>query len=78
MLLGLLLCGILAGVLAAGASLVAGFSLWAAFGFYVLGGVLGICAGGLAILLRRRHRSAKPAAPPQQSPAEPKGMSPRG
>ena len=78
MLLGLLLCGILAGAIAAIAALVGGFSVWAALGFYVLGGSLGICAGGLVLWARRRHRSARPSKAPHQASGEPRGVSPRG
>jgi hypothetical protein len=79
MLLGLLLCGILVGALAAVASLVAGFPLWAAFGFYALGGVVGICASGLLLWAHRRHRVVKPMGVPRHRPAAaPKGASPRG
>ena len=77
MLLGLLLCGILVGAFAAVVSLIEGFSLWAAFGFYVLGGVLGISGGGLLLWARWRHR-AKPLRAPRRPAAAPKGASPRG
>jgi len=47
MLLGHLLCGILLGVLLAGVSFVAGFSLWAALLSLVLGANLGLGASVL-------------------------------
>ena len=78
MLLGLLLCAILAGLVAAGVSLVAGFSLWSAFGFYILGGIVGLCASGLAMSARRRRPVAKPSGVRHRSSAEAKGASPRG
>ena len=77
MLLVLLLCGILVGALAAVASLVGGFSLWAAFGFYVLGGVVGICASGLLLWARQRHRVLRRLGSGRAAVA-PKGAAPRG
>ena len=75
MLFGLLLCGIVVGAITAATSLLAGYSLWAAFGFYVLGGVTGILAGSLGLLLRRRYRGANSSGG-QHRQSEPKSPPP--
>lgn len=73
MLVGLLLCGIVVGALAAATSLIAGFSLLAAFGFYILGGIVGLSASSLALLIHHRRRTSElPAISPASAPeAEP-------
>jgi hypothetical protein len=45
--------GLFVGVLAAGASLLLGFSIWSALGFYILGGSLGVGLSLTPMLLRR-------------------------
>jgi predicted lipid-binding transport protein (Tim44 family) len=78
MLVGLLLCGIVVGGLAAATSLIAGFSLWAAFGFYILGGIVGLSASSLALLIHHRRRTPdlpaiSPAAAAEREPYSTRG-----
>ena len=54
MLVRHLFCGILLGLLAAVASVLAGYSLWATAGLYVLGANVGLCASAMGALLGRR------------------------
>ena len=55
MMIGHLLCGLIVGWLAAGASLLMGFSLETMFGIYVLSGSLGFALG---VLWTREDRSS--------------------
>ena len=55
MLVRHLFCGILVGLLSALASVLAGYSLWATAGLYVLGANVGLCASAVGALLGRRN-----------------------
>ena len=59
MLVRHLLCGIVIGLLAAIAGLLAGFSVGAAVGFYVLGGNVGLGVSALGALSHRPYRTRK-------------------
>ena len=50
--------GLFVGVLAAGASLLLGFSIWSALGFYIVGGSLGVGLSVLPMLLNRSRNMA--------------------
>ena len=59
MLVRHLICGVVIGLLAAIAGLLAGFSVWAVLGFYVLGANLGLGASALGALSHRPHRARR-------------------
>lgn len=71
MVVGHLMSGVVLGLLAAAASLIMGCSLLAAFGFYVLGGNVGL-ALSVAVQLVRAQRMGppRPSLPTWSTPAE--------
>lgn len=78
MLIGLLICGIIAGTVAAVVSLIAGFTLWPAIGFYILGSVIGTLASSLSILLRLQRSANAVDAGVGRVHGQPESLSSRG
>ena len=62
MIVGHLMSGVVLGLLAAAASLLMGYSPLAAFGFYVLGGNVGLALSVAVQLMRTQHASPRPTS----------------
>lgn len=62
MVVGHLMIGVVLGLLAAAASLLMGYSAWAAFGFYVLGGNVGLALSVAVQMVLARQVGPRPTS----------------